>query len=447
MKRRRRKNRKSAAREVMHENPHTPTSRKRAGKKAAATRRRNALAKARAMAHARAGKKKARKRKVAQIARVCRTRAKRAVYGSVGRPRARKRAGTRRASGVTLSHKEVKALIARSLRKNSGGSSKKKGRKKGKRRTKKAILGLPAAYPGMTAPSSPIDYSRMGEGALENPLSGGEIALALVTGGIGYTLTDVVDRYLATKKTASVVENQALILAAPSITRMAVQAGMAVAPFALANFVHQPMGRAALQGFGLGAGLHLFGQVVRTYLIGKYLKNNATVQQLMPETISSQAMVDAMPAVVSGLPTGVGRPKMLGARTGMGAPYGVGATDDMVYGDTNSPTRRAPVASQTNTTVYPGSGGATGPVAQVMASSGCAPIDTAHGVGNNTNMIPVYSAGAVIAASPSNCTPQSAETPMAALQNAYSAARNEANSGCCGTPPLKTKITGMFPDN
>lgn len=155
-----------------------------------------------------------------------------------------------------------------------------------------------------------------GGGLMENPLSGGELALAFITGTIGFAATDLLDRYMATRSATDASSAAAAIAMAPDWTRIAAQGAAAVVPLGLAYLVKHPMARATVQGFGLGAGFHLLGQIVKTIVLAKVLKNNTMAQtKLLPDVLA------ANPGTVAGLPAGVGR---LPVGVGMIAPVQAG---------------------------------------------------------------------------------------------------------------------------
>jgi len=183
---------------------------------------------------------------------------------------------------------------------------------------------------------------------LSNPLSGGELALAFVTGGIGFALTDLLDRYLATSATPPAgMPNAVAVMTAPGLTRILAQAGFAALPFIGAYFVKQPMGRAALQGLGLGAGIHLVGQLIKSYVMAKALKDNDTGKRLYGDAIAANMLTAAAAGAtgatgatggatgatggVHGLPFGLGAP-LLGIG-GVSVPYGVGRPPARAYQD------------------------------------------------------------------------------------------------------------------
>ena len=144
---------------------------------------------------------------------------------------------------------------------------------------------------------------------MENPLSGGELGLAFVTGTVGFVLTDMLDRWLAAKElsgtpavgtTAAAVPGTALAttgsftavrrlaaLTKPGIWRILAQAGAAAVPLAGAYWVKQPMGRAALQGAGLGALIHLGSSLVTHFVIAKWAGGSAPAAGSMQASVAA----------------------------------------------------------------------------------------------------------------------------------------------------------------
>jgi|SRR5271166_464362 len=274
-----------------------------------------------------------------------------AIHIHMGTVKRRSGGKARRRSGKRGSRRGTTRKAGRKSTRRSG----KRGTRRGTRRTPLSHRLPPASEFFENPRYGMVPYGQNGmhgmhgdeEYALENPLSGGELALAFVTGGIGFAVTDLLDRYLATSATPPAnLPNIAAIDSAPGITRILAQAGMTALPFIGAYFVKQPMGRAALQGFGLGAGIHLVGQLIKSYVMAKALANNATGQRLYAEAIAANqvataaaggtgatgatgaAVASAYSAVasaagVSGLPFGLGAPML-----GIGAmsrqhPYGM----------------------------------------------------------------------------------------------------------------------------
>jgi hypothetical protein len=154
-----------------------------------------------------------------------------------------------------------------SARKSKSRKTKRKsGHRKGYTR-KSHQLGM-----GSAAMEAGFFENPLGGNFLENPLSGGELALAAFTGTIGFALTDMLDRYLAIKQYASAangvtIQPSAAPRTVPSITRILAQAAAAAVPLGAAYFVKEPVGRAALQGIGLGAVFHLGGQLLNHYVM------------------------------------------------------------------------------------------------------------------------------------------------------------------------------------
>jgi hypothetical protein len=125
-----------------------------------------------------------------------------------------------------------------------------------------------------------------GAGFMDNPISGGEIATVFVTAGAGWIVTDMISRYLETypvgtaaptgkvfpdgTSTASATSNATAILGMPSWTNILVQLGISVAGLGLGGYLGRGgqggYGTAALNGLGVGAGLHLIGQLASALL-------------------------------------------------------------------------------------------------------------------------------------------------------------------------------------
>jgi hypothetical protein len=133
--------------------------------------------------------------------------------------------------------------------------------------------------------------------ALENPLDMTELLVGGFTGILGFVSADALDRVLATHALTSSVTgtvgtdgkplygdtppttgaytglyNATAILAPMSWQRWAAGAGITAAPFIVAAFIANPVGRSALQFFGFGAGVRILGKAVDDlfgYLFGR----------------------------------------------------------------------------------------------------------------------------------------------------------------------------------
>src|SRR5271166_2275583 len=257
-----------------------------------------------------------------------------AIHIHMGTVKRRSGGKARRRSGKRGSRRGTTRKAGRKSTRRSG----KRGTRRGTRRTPLSHRLPPASEFFENPRYGMVPYGQNGmhgmhgdeEYALENPLSGGELALAFVTGGIGFAVTDLLDRYLATSATPPAnLPNIAAIDSAPGITRILAQAGMTALPFIGAYFVKQPMGRAALQGFGLGAGIHLVGQLIKSYVMAKALANNATGQRLYAEAIAAN---EAQAAGATGYTGATGAAALaayqaLAPAAGVsGLPFGLGAT-------------------------------------------------------------------------------------------------------------------------
>ena len=111
-----------------------------------------------------------------------------------------------------------------------------------------------------------------GLGYMDNPISGGEVATVFVVAGGGWIVTDIISRFLETTSSSAtapanttVLPNAVGILGMPSWTNILVQAGISVAGLGLGGYLGRGgsggYGVAALNGLGVGAGLHLIGQL------------------------------------------------------------------------------------------------------------------------------------------------------------------------------------------
>jgi hypothetical protein len=222
--------------------------------------------------------------------------------------------------------------------------------------------------------------------ALSNPLSGGELVLVAITGGLGYALADFAGRYMETTAVSggslnavpagATVPNNIATAAFPSWQAMATQAGVAAVPLGLSAFVDSPWGRAALQGAGLGAFFALFGGLFKSAM-ASLLANQALGQQLYADEILAQQAVAAAggtttssaTAGFSGLPRGrgVGRPALLRTAT-IGRGVGTAIASALV-----PPQSRVPVGvpQNSNPNAIPGAGPANpNPPTQVYAPPG-----------------------------------------------------------------------------
>jgi hypothetical protein len=171
--------------------------------------------------------------------------------------------------------------------------------------------------------------------ALSNPMRGGELALAFISGGLGFALADFADRYLATYDPSAVaagtttaptdrftggtngtLANTLNIASPPSLLRIGVGVGITAVPALGQYLVKNSMGKAALQGMMLGAGIKLFSMLWNAYVMGNLLKPASTAQadmqkslgaRLYPaETVASQNL--AASPVPYTAPTGLNAP-------------------------------------------------------------------------------------------------------------------------------------------
>lgn len=153
----------------------------------------------------------------------------------------------------------------------------------------------------------------------DNPLTGLELGAVIVTGVIGFTGADLVDRFIATR--SGPFAGTAMATQQPLFSdwkRPAAGVGITVVPLVAAHFIKSPFWRSALQGIGVGAGLNVAGKAINA-LAGIALKDTTFGQRLYaPETKMHDAMVEVkaqeqkQKAGAAGAPTGAGQPSGLG---------------------------------------------------------------------------------------------------------------------------------------
>jgi len=207
--------------------------------------------------------------------------------------------------------------------------------------------------------------------ALENPLGGGEIAVGVFTGLLGYVAADVLDRTLAThplndkgavgsdskelwadptgsanwwQKPYAGMYNATAVLAPYNWTRWVAGGLLAVVPFVAGTMVKgskAPMLRSALQFFGFGAAVRVLGGAFDSFVGGRLLGRTKIGSRLFDGEARAYALEAGQD--VSNYPsTGLGAPALTGVgRCGTCAncTTGVGACCRM----TGSTTLPAPV--------------------------------------------------------------------------------------------------------
>ena len=137
-------------------------------------------------------------------------------------------------------------------------------------------------------------------------MSRGELALAFLSGGLGFAVADFVDRYMATYNpstpavagaaaptyftggTNGTLANTLNIATAPSLLRIGVGIGVTAVPAIGAYLVKNSMGRAALQGMMLGAGIKLFSTLWNAYVMGNLLKPANSTQATMQASLGAR---------------------------------------------------------------------------------------------------------------------------------------------------------------
>jgi membrane associated rhomboid family serine protease len=205
--------------------------------------------------------------------------------------RRRRRGRGRKARGTTRSPGTIKVVIAGLGRR--GGSRKRRAssrkrkhahkRRKGHARRRRHGYTPRSHQLPMSVGEAGFFENPLGGYTLENPMSGGELAFAALTGAVGFVVGDFLDRYLAVQQyvPATTTTGQTAltpdvaVATAPRMMRILAQAALAAAPLAGAYWVHKPMAKAALQGLGLGVLFRLGGQLINQFVIQKMVVNAA----------------------------------------------------------------------------------------------------------------------------------------------------------------------------
>ena len=161
-------------------------------------------------------------------------------------------------------------------------------------------------------------------------MTGGELALAFISGGVGFGIADFVDRYMATYNPATgtptatqfsggtngTLANTLNIAAPPGLMRIGIGVGITAVPGILAYLVKNPMGRAALQGMMLGAGIKLFSTLWNAYVMGNLLKPAASDATTMKASLGARVY----PAEVVAAQNIAASPPAYSAPQGLNAP-------------------------------------------------------------------------------------------------------------------------------
>ena len=117
-------------------------------------------------------------------------------------------------------------------------------------------------------------------------MNGGELAIAFIAGGLGFTLADFADRYFATYDPSATGElpkdkftggngtmaNTLNIAAPPGFLRIGVGVALTALPGVGAYLVKNSMAKAALHGMMIGAGIKLFSTLFNAFVMGNLLK-------------------------------------------------------------------------------------------------------------------------------------------------------------------------------
>lgn len=259
--------------EAAAENPTKPRRRRR--RRAAATEE-TTMKRPRRRRSGSAPKKRRHARRAASENPTRRRRKRRAAARENPAPRRRRPARRRRARRNPMARSRPAKSYCRTKAARRRGSrviplKRKRARRRGARRA---------------APMSPqLTMFQASEGyAMENPMGGMEMGLAVVSGTVGFFLTGYVDRWMANKELGAGGSDLAgstslspamASLTKPGIKRVLAQLTMVATPFAAAYWAKGPKLRAGLQGAGLGAAIHLAVQAFTHFALLKMVGSSA----------------------------------------------------------------------------------------------------------------------------------------------------------------------------
>jgi hypothetical protein len=216
-----------------------------------------------------------------------------------------------------------------------------RGRFKGGRSRRKLISGYRRKSGVRVSP-----YYRSREELLANPMSWGEIGTISAMTAVGWIVTDVIDRYMGTEAFGFnpnpgdvQVPNAASVLGMPSWGRILTQAGIGLVGFGFGGYLSRGgqggLGAATLNGLGLGATVHLIGQVFnglmaraagsKTSAVGT--TPSGTMSRLYSGEIAAQnAQYSAQTTAQANSPAGNAVPGFAAVPGMAGAPVGLGYT-------------------------------------------------------------------------------------------------------------------------
>lgn len=150
-----------------------------------------------------------------------------------------------------------------------------------------------------------------------------EMALGMLFGGLGFVAADGLDRFLATydpsgtdapkdKFTSTgsgTLANTLNVATRPGLIRLGAGVGAVAVPAVGAYYIRDRAGKAALEGFALGAGISLFKTVFNSFLmpllVGKDadLKKNV-IARLYPSEVAAKINLESMKGADGKTPPG-----------------------------------------------------------------------------------------------------------------------------------------------
>jgi len=202
---------------------------------------------------------------------------------------------------------------------------------------------------------SPVRRMFASRGGSSSGMSAAQFGVAIVASGLGYVLSDAVDRFLATynpdpastaaKPTdkftsdgAGTLANTLNIAAHPNMYRLGASVGLAALPAVASLYVKNPMLRSSLEGLAIGSGVKLFSLLWNNLVMGNLLAPKDTsvaglqkskIARLYPAEVAATINTKQTPAQLSGAAAVSNgslsdAPQLQQATAGVGAPGDVG---------------------------------------------------------------------------------------------------------------------------
>jgi hypothetical protein len=250
-----------------------------------------------------------------------------------------------------------------SAKKKAHPKPKKKTAKKGKKLTHQQKLARQVARDQRITATAGENPLGMESYAFENPMGGGELALAVGLGVAGYTLADIVSRYMATRGQPT-ANYATLTQAAPGMGNLLVQVGVGAGLLFAGTKMNGAFSRAAVQGMGFGVFLHAAQQVLTHWVVVPLINKTSYGPQLYGDVTAADAAAAQLTAATGASGAASGASGSSAASGSSGTNTSGGATSGGTAGDSGS---SGATAGDTGNTGGSSSQGTTGPGGRTSA--------------------------------------------------------------------------------